>query len=87
MKKENIGTKVKAERAKAVQSFGKGVTELDKEKLILAVWEVKMNELCNSGEPVTNEWPHVIAKYNALGDKSHNLMKLKKTTWKDIRDN
>ncbi|PKA48365.1 hypothetical protein AXF42_Ash020457 [Apostasia shenzhenica] len=55
MKKTNVSKKIKVEGGEAMQSFGRGVTELDKENLILAVWESKMNGLCNSGGPVANE--------------------------------
>ncbi|PKA62787.1 hypothetical protein AXF42_Ash020059 [Apostasia shenzhenica] len=87
MKKANISKKIKVEGGETVQSSGRGVTELDKEKLILAVWESKMNGLCNSGGAVTNEWPRVISRYTAMGGRPHEITKLRKNTWKSIKDN
>ncbi|PKA63935.1 hypothetical protein AXF42_Ash004945 [Apostasia shenzhenica] len=55
IKKTNVSKKIKVEGGEPMHSSGRGVTELDKEKLILAVWKSKMNGLCNSGGAVTNE--------------------------------
>ncbi|PKA61761.1 hypothetical protein AXF42_Ash008592 [Apostasia shenzhenica] len=87
MTKANLNKKIKVEGGEAGQPSVRGVTELDKEKLILAVWESKKNGLCNSGGPITNEWPRVISRYNAMRGRPHEIRKLRKNTWKSIKDN